>query len=131
MSSVVDVPSEEKPQGVPLSERGPASARIVAAFGFWLFLLSDIIVFSALFAAYAVLNGETNGGPAAGELFDKRHVLYETACLLSSSFTCGVMMIATERRSLMATYFWAAVTAVLGAIFLYLELSEFTGMVQA
>jgi cytochrome o ubiquinol oxidase subunit III len=131
MSAVVDVPSEEKPEGIPLSERGPASTRVVAAFGFWLFLLSDIIVFSALFAAYAVLNGETNGGPTASELFDKRHVLYETGCLLASSFTCGMMMIATERRSSMATYFWALVTAGLGVIFLVLEMSEFVGMVHS
>src|SRR5580658_5654849 len=83
---------------VPLSLRGPAPARVVAGFGFWLFLLSDIIIFSALFAAYAVLCNETNGGPTAVELFDKRHVLFETGCLLASSFTCGMMMIAMERR---------------------------------
>ena len=64
MSTVIDVASEDNPAGVPLSERGPAPVRVVAAFGFWLFLLSDIIVFSALFAAYAVLSGETNGGPS-------------------------------------------------------------------
>jgi cytochrome o ubiquinol oxidase subunit III len=131
MSSIVDVPSEERPEGIPLSERGPAPTRVVAAFGFWLFLLSDIILFAALFAAYAVLNGETNGGPTANELFDKRHVLYETGCLLASSFTCGMMMIATERRAAGSTYFWAVVTAALGVIFLYLEMSEFAGMVHA
>jgi cytochrome o ubiquinol oxidase subunit III len=130
MSAVVDTVSEEAPSGIPLSERGPASARIVAAFGFWLFLLSDIIIFSALFAAYAVLSGETNGGPSGIELFDKRHVLLETACLLASSFTCGMMMIATDRRAAPLTYFWSLVTAALGIVFLSLEVSEFADMVH-
>jgi len=130
MSTVIDVASEEMPTGVPLSERGPAPARVVAGFGFWLFLLSDIIIFSALFAAYAVLCGASNGGPTAIDLFDKRHVMYETSCLLASSFTCGMMMIAIEGRAALRTYFWALVTATLGVVFLYLEVSEFAGMVH-
>jgi len=130
MSTVVDVASDEIPEGIPLSERGPAPASVVAGFGFWLFLLSDIIIFSALFAAYAVLNGETNGGPSPAELFDKRHVMIETACLLASSFTCGMMMIAIEGRQGGLTYFWALMTAALGVVFLRLEISEFIGMAQ-
>ena len=130
MSTIVDVESAEMSAGVPLSEWGPAPARVVSAFGFWLFLLSDIIVFSALFAAYAVLSGQTNGGPSAIELFDKRHVLYETSCLLASSFTCGMMMIATDRREVALTYFSALVTAALGIAFLRMEFSEFAQMVH-
>lgn len=130
MSTVVDTASEEMPPGVALSEHGPQSARVVVAFGFWLFLLSDIIIFSALFAAYAVLCGQTNGGPTAAELFDKRHVMFETGCLLASSFTCGMMMISIERRAVAVTYFWALVTAVLGIVFLSLEFSEFASMVH-
>jgi cytochrome o ubiquinol oxidase subunit III len=130
MNTIVDVVSEETPTGVPLSERGPAPARVVTGFGFWLFLLSDIIIFSALFAAYAVLGGQTNDGPSAIELFDKRHVLLETSCLLASSFTCGMMMIATDRREAALTYCWALVTAVLGILFLCLEFSEFVHMVH-
>jgi cytochrome o ubiquinol oxidase subunit III len=130
MNAIVDVESAEISAGVPLSERGPASAQVVAAFGFWLFLLSDIIVFSALFAAYAVLSGQTNGGPSAIELFDKRHVLYETICLLASSFTCGMMMIATDRRDVALMYFSALVTATLGIAFLWMEFSEFAHMVH-
>jgi cytochrome o ubiquinol oxidase subunit 3 len=130
MNIIVDVESAEMSAGVPLSEWGPAPARVVSAFGFWLFLLSDIIVFSALFAAYAVLSGQTNGGPSAIELFDKRHVLYETSCLLASSFTCGMMMIATDRREVALTYFSALVTAALGIAFLRMEFSEFAQMVH-
>jgi cytochrome o ubiquinol oxidase subunit 3 len=130
MSTVVDVASEDNAAGVPLSERGPAAVRVVAGFGFWLFLLSDIIIFSALFAAYAVLSGETNGGPSPVGLFDKRHVLIETSCLLASSFTCGMMMIAMDRRAAALTYFWALVTAALGVLFLRLEVAEFASMVH-
>lgn len=130
MSTAVDVTSDEKAEAIPLSERGPAPTLVVAGFGFWLFLLSDIIIFSALFAAYAVLNGETDGGPSPAELFDKRHVIVETGCLLASSFTCGMMMIATERRQGGLTYLWALVTAALGLAFLRLEITEFIGMAQ-
>jgi cytochrome o ubiquinol oxidase subunit 3 len=130
MSAVVDVATEESSVGIPLSQRGPAPARVVAGFGFWLFLLSDIILFAALFAAYAVLSGETNNGPSGTELFDKRHVLLETSCLLASSFTCGMMMIAMERRATALTYFWSLITATLGATFLWLEFSEFANMVH-
>jgi cytochrome o ubiquinol oxidase subunit III len=130
MNSVVDVALDEMPADAPLSERGPAPVRVVAAFGFWLFLLSDIIVFSALFAAYAVLSGETDGGPSALELFDKRHVFIETGCLLASSFTCGMMMIAFEKREIGLTYVCALATAALGCVFLFLEISEFADMLH-
>jgi cytochrome o ubiquinol oxidase subunit 3 len=103
---------------------------VVAAFGFWLFLLSDIIIFAALFAAYAVLADETNGGPSGADLFDKGHVLLETCCLLASSFTCGMMMIAMDGRARALTYFWSLVTAALGALFLYLEFAEFADLVH-
>jgi cytochrome o ubiquinol oxidase subunit 3 len=108
---------------------GPAPVRIVVAYGFWIFLLSDIIMFSALFATYAVLSGQTNGGPGARDLFELRHVAIETLCLLFSSYTCGLGVLAVERRRLAGFYLCFALTFVLGATFLGLELSEFTGLV--
>jgi len=108
---------------------GPAPVRIVVAYGFWIFLLSDIIMFSALFASYAVLSGQTAGGPAGRELFELRHVGIETLCLLFSSYTCGLGLLAVERRRLPVFYAAFALTFVLGATFLGLELSEFAGMV--
>ena len=116
---------------IPLSLRGPAPTRVVAGFGFWLFLLSDIIIFAALFAAYAVLSGETAGGPSAAQLFDKRHVLIETICLLASSVTCGFGSLAIQRAQLRSVYFWMGVTFILGATFVSLEVSEFTDMVTS
>jgi cytochrome o ubiquinol oxidase subunit 3 len=108
---------------------GPAPVRIVVAYGFWIFLLSDIIMFSALFAAYAVLSGQTAGGPSGRELFELRHVGIETLCLLFSSYTCGLGLVALERRRLRGFYSAFALTFVLGATFLGLELSEFAGMI--
>ena len=107
---------------------GPAPVRIVVAYGFWIFLLSDIIMFSALFAAYAVLAGQTAGGPTGRELFELRHVGIETLCLLFSSYTCGLGLLSLERRSLQGFYSAFALTFVLGATFLGLELSEFAGL---
>jgi cytochrome o ubiquinol oxidase subunit 3 len=128
--SVVDTLTTpvERRTDIPLSERGPAPVEIVVGFGFWLFLLSDIVIFSALFATYSVLAGRTAGGPDGIHLFNQTHVLIETACLLFSSFTCGLVSLAVERRSAAATYLWAAVTFILGAAFLGLELSEFLRM---
>ncbi len=108
---------------------GPASKRIVVAYGFWIFLLSDIVLFSALFATYAVLVNATAGGPAGPQLFSQTRVAIETGSLLVSSYTCGLMWMAVGARSPIATYFGAAVTFILGAAFLGLEFSEFAEMI--
>ena len=106
------------------------SKRIVTGYGFWIFLLSDIVMFSAFFASYAVLVGETAGGPSGRTLFDLRNVGLETACLLASSFTCGVASIGAWSGRKSWFYGAMAVTFLLGAAFLALELHEFVGMVQ-
>jgi heme/copper-type cytochrome/quinol oxidase subunit 3 len=80
------------------SEAGPAPKRIVVGFGFWVFLLSDIVMFSALFAAYAVLVNATAGGPSGAQLFNQTSVAIQTACLLASSYTCGLMSLAIGSR---------------------------------
>jgi cytochrome o ubiquinol oxidase subunit 3 len=105
------------------------SKRIVTAYGFWIFLLSDIVMFSAFFATYAVLVGETAGGPSGRELFDLSNVALETAFLLASSFAVGLASIGARARS--GSWFYGAMTAtfVLGAAFLSLELREFASMI--
>jgi cytochrome o ubiquinol oxidase subunit III len=113
------------------SEAGPAPKRIVVGFGFWVFLLSDIVMFSVLFAAYAVLVNATADGPSGAELFNQTSVAIQTACLLASSYTCGLMSLAIGSRDRFHTYLGAAVTFVLGAAFLTLELKEFAGMIAA
>ena len=119
-----------EPVGVPYSERGPASIETVASFGFWLFLLSDVVMFSALFAAYAVLQDHVAGGPDGLKLFNRGYVLAETMCLLISSFTCGLCALAIERRATAAFYLWGVITFVLGASFIGLEISEFLRMIR-
>jgi len=106
-----------------------ASKRIIVGYGFWIFLLSDIIMFSAFFAAHAVLSGATAGGPNARELFDPVTVAAETACLLLSSFTCGIASIGARMQDGRIYFGSMVVTLLLGAGFLAMEANEFAGMV--
>ena len=108
---------------------GPASKRIITGYGFWIFLLSDIVMFSCFFAAYAVLLGQTAGGPTGAQLFNLPNVAIETACLLLSSFFCGMASVAAEIRSHRWFQIWMAVTCVLGLAFLTIELHEFADLV--
>ena len=109
---------------------GPAPKRVVVAYGFWIFILSDIIMFSALFAAYAVLSGNTAGGPTGAELFNLRNVFIETMCLLVSSYTCGIGVLSAERGQPTLFLVFAIFTFALGAAFLFIEGTEFARMVQ-
>jgi cytochrome o ubiquinol oxidase subunit III len=109
---------------------GPAPKRIVVAFGFWIFILSDMIMFSALFAAYAVLSGNTAGGPTGAELFNLRNVFIETMCLLLSSYTCGIGVLSAERGQPTLFLIFAIFTFALGAAFLVIEATEFARMVD-
>ncbi|MEI9424136.1 cytochrome o ubiquinol oxidase subunit III [Mesorhizobium sp. Cs1299R1N1] len=129
MNLTVAVGEVDRPSLPSTSQAGPAPKRIVVAYGFWIFLLSDVVMFAALFAAYAVLATATAGGPTGAELFNQVDVAIETACLLASSYTCGLMSMAVGSRRRGATYLTAALTFALGAAFLVFELSEFTGMI--
>jgi cytochrome o ubiquinol oxidase subunit III len=107
---------------------GPATKRVIVGYGFWLFLLSDIVIFSCLFAAYAVLAQATAGGPSSRQIFDLNRVAVETGCLLLSSFFCGTASIAVARRSQLWTQVALIVTGLLGLAFLALEASEFAAL---
>ena len=127
MNVTVAIDAGETPPSA--SEAGPAPKRIVVAYGFWIFLLSDIVMFSALFAAYAILRNATAGGPTGAELFNQFRVAIETACLLASSYTCGMMTLAVNSRRRLGTYLAALLTFALGATFLALEIREFSDMI--
>jgi cytochrome o ubiquinol oxidase subunit 3 len=117
-------------QDVGVTEHpGPAPKRIVTAYGFWIFILSDMVMFSCFFAAFAVLSGETAGGPHGSELFNLTNVAIETACLLLSSFTCGMASIAADVRNRFWFHVSMAVTCVLGLAFLFIEFREFADLV--
>lgn len=94
--------------------------------GFWIYLMTDCLLFAALFATFAVLRGGTFGGPSGAEIFDLPFVLLETIVLLTSSFTVGLAILGAARGYKKQTLFWLIVTFALGAFFLGLELSEFT-----
>ncbi len=111
-------------------EGGPASRRVITGFGFWIFLLSDIVMFSCFFAAFAVLRGGTAGGPTGRELFETWRVAAETAFLLASSFAAGLSAVATSVRSHFWTQAFLGVTGVLGACFLFLEAQEFATFIS-
>jgi cytochrome o ubiquinol oxidase subunit 3 len=108
---------------------GPASKRIVTGYGFWIFLLSDIVMFSCFFAAYAVLLGQTAGGPTGAQLFNLKSVAVETVCLLLSSFTCGMASIAAEERNRFWFQVAMSVTCIFGLAFLWIEFHEFADLV--
>jgi cytochrome o ubiquinol oxidase subunit III len=110
-------------------EHHPDSAAI-AQLGFWIYLMSDCLLFAGLFATYSVLHARTAGGPTPQGLFDLPYVLAETVFLLVSSFTCGLATLAMGRRSRRATLGWLAVTFVLGLTFVGMELHEFAHMLN-
>ena len=115
-----------------LTEEGAhgTAKRIVVAYGFWIFLISDIILFAALFATYAVLTNSTAGGPKGRELFDLPTVALETACLLLSTVFCGIAGIGAQARRDRIYYGAMAATFVLGATFVAIELHEFATMIH-
>ena len=94
-------------------------------FGFWLYLMTDCILFACVFATYAVLVNHTAGGPSGKDIFELPYVLGETALLLVSSCTYGFAMIAAHRGFRGQTLAWLAATFVLGAGFIGMELNEF------
>jgi len=112
-----------------LGHRGPQSKSIVVPYGFWLFVLSDMVLFSALFATYASLVHATDGGPTTNQLFDRNLVAVETMALLVSSFVCGLAMITAKRGNMIWTQVWLVATGILGLVFLGIELHEFSTMI--
>ncbi len=115
--------------GTGHGKSGPANKRIIVGYGFWIFLLSDIVLFSCFFATYAVLAGATAGGPAIRQIVELPRVEWETACLLLSSFTCGLSFAATNAKNLLWTQVFLVITGFLGLAFVLLELQEFAGLV--
>ncbi len=94
-------------------------------FGFWVYLMTDVVLFASLFATYAVLRDNTAGGPSGASLFSLPFVLVETLILLTSSFTCGMALLAARSQQKRLVIYWLSATFILGLTFLGLELSEF------
>lgn len=110
-----------------VDEHHPESSTLL---GFWLYLMSDCLIFACLFATYAVLGRNYAGGPTGADLFDLPLVAMNTAFLLLSSITYGFAMLESQKKNLRATMIWLAVTGLLGAAFLALELYEFSHLIH-
>lgn len=110
-----------------MSERATELAEVHERkmLGFWIYLMTDCVLFAGLFATFAVLRGNTFGGPSGAEIFDLPYILVETMLLLTSSFTAGLAIIGSERGLKRQSIIWLIVTFALGAAFLAMELSEF------
>lgn len=98
-------------------------------FGFWVYIMTDCVLFATLFATYAVLHANTYGGPSSSILFSLPYVLTETLLLLTSSFTCGLAVLAGQHRDKNQLLLWLGITFLLGTGFLGMELSEFHRLV--
>jgi len=98
--------------------------------GFWLYLMSDCLLFASLFATYAVLGRNYAGGPTGAELFDLSLIAVNTGFLLLSSITFGFAMIAAQAKNLAKTQMWLVVTGILGVAFLSLEIYEFQHLIH-
>jgi cytochrome o ubiquinol oxidase subunit III len=98
--------------------------------GFWIYLMSDCLIFACLFATYAVLGRNYAGGKSGAELFELPTVALNTAFLLVSSITYGFAMLAAQKRNVRATQLWLVVTGIFGLCFLGLELTEFAALIS-
>lgn len=94
-------------------------------FGFWIYIMTDCILFASLFATYAVLHNNTFGGPPGARLFSLPYILTETIILLTSSFTCGLAILSVRNNNKNKVVFWFGVTFLLGIAFLAMELTDF------
>lgn len=100
------------------------------SLGFWIYLMTDCLLFGSLFATYIVLRGGTNGGPSGADIFHLPYVLAETLILLVSSFTCGVALLAARYNKTRLLLAMLVATIALGASFLVMELTEFGQLIQ-
>ena len=100
------------------------------AFGFWMYLMSDCLIFAVLFATFGVLSTAYAGGPTPQELFDLPLVALNTAMLLFSSITYGFAMLAMEKDRIRQTQIWLAITGLFGAAFIGIELYEFSHLIH-
>jgi len=102
----------------------------VTNFGFWVYIMTDCVLFASLFATYAVLHNNTFGGASGHDLYNLPNILLETFILLTSSFTSGLAMLAAHKNAKNQVLGWFAITFILGLAFLAMELTEFSKLIH-
>ncbi|NKC04775.1 cytochrome o ubiquinol oxidase subunit III [Brucella haematophila] len=117
----------EKPQFYLTEDHHPENSTML---GFWLYLMSDCLIFAVLFATYGVLGRNYAAGPSPADLFDLNLVAINTAMLLLSSITYGFAMLQMQRDDKTATLFWLGITGIFGALFLAIEIYEFSHLIR-
>ncbi|MGC8461250.1 MAG: cytochrome o ubiquinol oxidase subunit III [Candidatus Dormibacteria bacterium] len=113
----------------PLTRSEHQEKDMTTLIGFWVYVMTDCVLFASLFAVFAVLRSNTAGGPSISQIVDLPYALVETLALLASSFTCGLAILSAQRRSRKGVILFLALTFVLGATFLTMELIEFHGLI--
>jgi cytochrome o ubiquinol oxidase subunit 3 len=111
-------------------EHGHEDAGSMTVFGFWIYLMTDCILFATLFATYAVLRDSVAGGPSGVDIFELPYVLVETMLLLFSSITYGYAMLAMNRNDKTGVLRWLGVTFLLGLAFIGMEINEFAHLIH-
>jgi cytochrome o ubiquinol oxidase subunit 3 len=111
------------------ADTGSAEVHAARELGFWVYLMSDAVIFSLLFATYASMSVNPHAGPSDVPLFDLTRTLGETGLLLTSSFTCGLATLATWRHQTAVAIVWLLVTLMLGLGFIGMEFIEFSGLI--
>jgi cytochrome o ubiquinol oxidase subunit 3 len=127
MSSTTHSPSAEAPEFYITEEHHPEGSTML---GFWLYLMSDCLIFAILFATYAVLGRNYAAGPSPADLFELPLVAVNTAMLLLSSITYGFAMLAMEKGNKASVLVWMFITGLFGAAFLGIELYEFGNLIR-
>ena len=129
MMETETVPAATQPVFYQTADDGAAHAGDSTLLGFWIYLMSDALIFATLFATFGVLSSSFAGGPGPKQLFDLDLVAFNTAVLLVSALTCGLAMIAMQQGRVGALRTWLIVTALLGVTFVGVELSEFAHLI--
>jgi len=101
-----------------------------STLGFWIYLMTDCILFAALFVTYAVLKESTFGGPSSKDIFELKTAFIETMILLFSTVTCGMAVLAAVKGKMQSIRTWLGLSFLLGASFIFLELREFSHLVH-
>jgi cytochrome o ubiquinol oxidase subunit 3 len=113
-----------------LKDEHPHAEGHSTMLGFWIYLMSDCLIFAILFATYGVLGANYAAGPAPKDLFELPTVAVNTTMLLLSSITYGFAILSMQKRKVASTQIWLAVTAIFGLCFVGIELHEFAGMIH-